>query len=239
MDLDGDGFTIIRQVIGPSLCQEFAEQVAGQLRQDHRAAIEGSPSRRSRDLVGGRNLLALWDGWRQITDHPQIRRMVSEVVGSHAGLVRGLYFDKPPGHGWSLAMHRDKTIAVSEHQTPPEPFSKPTSKGGVPHVEASTELLQRMLTLRIHLDPMRDSNGPLMVIPGSHRDLDSTHSSPVTTIHCELGDAFVMRPLLIHGSRASDPTTSLHRRVIHLEVAPESELPGKYDWHQFEPLFPG
>jgi len=148
-------------------------------------------------------------------------------------LVRILYFDKPPGQGWSLSLHRDKTIAVAQHHVPAEPFAKPTVKADVPHVEATEELLQTMLTLRIHLDPMCDANGPLVVVPGSHHDLSKTCDQASVPIHCGGGDVFVMRPLLLHGSRAPWPETKLHRRVVHLEVAPSETLPSPYRWNKF------
>jgi ectoine hydroxylase-related dioxygenase (phytanoyl-CoA dioxygenase family) len=148
-----------------------------------------------------------------------------------------LYFDKPPGQSWSLSLHRDRTIAVAEHHQPPAPFAKPTVKAGVPHVEASQQLLQRMLTLRLHLDPMNDQNGPLVVIPGSHTNSsDRPEDGEITTIHCNAGDVFVMRPLLSHGSRAAQPNTTLHRRVLHLELAADAQLPPPYRWHHFEPI---
>ena len=90
------------------------------------------------------------------------------------------------------------------------------------------------MTLRLHLDPMCDENGPLVVVPGSHRILSQTCGQAVAVVHCAAGDLFVMRPLLLHGSRASSPDTRMHRRVVHLELAPRRELPGMYDWHDFE-----
>ncbi|MCP4887342.1 phytanoyl-CoA dioxygenase family protein [Rubripirellula sp.] len=245
MSLDNAGYTIVDSVIAGGACKSIADQVLAALRQDHQSSIESERStegrlghqRKSSSVVGGRNLLSLWSDWRQVTEEPRINELILQSVGNQAGLVRGLYFDKPPGKGWALAMHRDLTIAVAAHQESASPFSKPTRKGGVPHVEATPELLSTMLTLRVHLDPMVEDNGPLVVIPGSHRELGSHSSAVPKTIHCGAGDVFVMRPLLIHGSRACDPNTTLHRRVIHLEIAPSDQLPSGYRWHQFEPLF--
>ncbi|MEM8667589.1 MAG: phytanoyl-CoA dioxygenase family protein [Planctomycetota bacterium] len=242
MDLDRKGYTVLREVLPISACQTMAEQLESVLLQDRPSAIDGSTATAtSRVIVGGRNLLSLWKDWRLVAHQELVSRFVSKHLGKAAGLVRGLYFDKPPGKGWALALHRDQTISVAQHIDPPDPFSKPTRKAGVPHVQASTELLSQMLTLRLHLDPMTDDNGPLVVIPGSHLDLESDgqatdQATQTQTIHCAAGDIFVMRPLLVHGSRAADPKTDLHRRVIHLEFAPRAELPGGYQWHNFEPI---
>src|SRR4029077_6153806 len=94
---------------------------------------------------------------------------VTQVLGPSAGLVRGLYFDKPPEQSWALPFHRDKTIAVRDNRKLGAGFPNPTMKAGVPHVEAPDYILERMLTLRIHLDPMTLENGPLSLMPGSHR----------------------------------------------------------------------
>ncbi len=245
MSLEQAGYVIIDKVIANAGCKSIANQVLAALQRDHQSSIsrEGHTERlnqnqrKSRSVVGGRNLLSFWSDWRQVTEDQRINDLILQSVGDQAGLVRGLYFDKPPGQGWALALHRDLTIAVAEHREPASPFSKPTRKGGVPHVEATQELLGAMLTLRIHLDPMVEGNGPLVVVPGSHREVGASSFASAEAIYCHAGDVFVMRPLLVHGSRACDPKTTLHRRVIHLEIAPSERLPGGYRWHHFEPLF--
>ncbi len=98
---------------------------------------------------------------------------VLRILGPEAGLVRGLYFDKPPGASWSLPWHRDMTVSVKQHGVIGR-FKKPTTKAGVPHLRAPFELLSTMITARVHLDAMTMRNGPLQVIPGSHRMDDAT-----------------------------------------------------------------
>ena len=228
--LSENGFTILTDVMSCSECVGLVDEV--------RRAFEDRPddaiAAGKGGVVGGRNLIDQWPGWRAITEKVVIRNFVHEHVGRSAGLVRILFFDKPPGRGWALSMHRDRTIAVAQHHDPPAPFAKPTVKAGVPHVEASEDLLRSMLTLRLHLDPMHDDNGPLVVIPGSHHVSAQSQQTNIRTIHCDAGDVFVMRPLLSHGSLAAKADTTDHRRVLHLEIAPEEELPGNYRWYRFE-----
>ena len=235
-NLDRDGFAILRDVFADVDCRRIADEVEIAMSQRDGDAIKGTTEKRTSGagqgrVVGGRNLIHHWDGWRFILERPDVSQFVAAHVGPEAGLVRILYFDKPPGQGWSLAMHQDRTIAVAKHIDPPAPFAKPTRKAGVPHVEGSTRLLQQMLTLRLHIDPMHDDNGPLTVMPGSHMEPNSSQN--IETIQCDAGDAFAMRPLLSHGSKAASPTTKDHRRVVHLEIAPTRELPGQYQWHDF------
>ncbi|MFK8115494.1 MAG: phytanoyl-CoA dioxygenase family protein [Rubripirellula sp.] len=230
MDVDLQGCDIIPGVLTPQRCVAMACEIELAFQADA-GAIQSTRG----GLVGGRNLILLWNGWREITDHPKVAALVEHCVGRSAGVVRILYFDKPPGQSWSLSMHRDKTIAVEAHQSPPHPFDKPTRKAGVPHVEATESLLCQMLTLRLHLDPMQDENGPLVVCKGSH-ETSGDCGEEASVVHCDVGDLFIMRPMLLHGSRASEPDAQMHRRVVHLEIGPERTLPGNYRWHCFKRL---
>ena len=150
--------------------------------------------------------------------------VLEEVLGGAAGVVRGLFFDKPPGAAWSLPWHRDMTIAVKRHGNL-ERFRKPTVKSGVPHVEATIELLSTMLTARVHLDAVTMHNGPLQVVPGSHR-LDAA-PLPVERILCSAGDVLLMRPLLSHASIRCAADCTDHRRIVHLEMSPSRESVGR------------
>lgn len=229
MNLEQDGWTVLSAIAPEARCEEIGLEILEFLTDQGTIEATNGP------IIGGRNLLGSWTKWTTITNHPKVIDLINEFVGPNACLVRILFFDKPPGHSWSLSLHRDRTIAVKDHHQPAAPFSKPTRKAGVPHVEATAELLSQMLTLRLHLDPMRDENGPLVVVPKSHRNLSESEED-TEIIHCNTGDLFVMRPLLLHGSRNGAPTTKLHRRVVHLEIAPSNELPTPYQWHRFERL---
>ena len=84
---------------------------------------------------GARNLLEIWPEVVEFMRIPTLAGPLVKILGPQGGLVRGLYFDKPPGATWSLPWHRDLTIAVKQHG-PLGHFKKPTIKAGVPHVEA-------------------------------------------------------------------------------------------------------
>src|SRR5262249_9802679 len=146
---------------------------------------------------------------------------LATVLGRHFGLVRVLFFDKPPERSWFLPWHKDLTIAVRDHARPSARFAKPTRKAGIPHAEAPVEVLQTMLTTRIHLHAVTWENGPLKVLRGSHRlgkllQIDETLAEPILV---RRGDVLLMRPLLAHCSPNADPGASCHRRILHLEFA--------------------
>jgi hypothetical protein len=190
---------------------------------------------------GARNLLQLWPGVLDLARRPLLREALIEVLGPLAGVVRVLFFDKPPGHSWALPWHKDYNIAVAEHRGGAV-FTKPTTKAGVPHVIAPAEVLNAMLTARLHLDAMTADNGPLRVIPGSHRhyatgDRDTDGREPVT-VHCRAGDVLLVRPLLTHASGHSKTEAGLHRRIVHFECSASPALTDGYRWHDFRPLAP-
>ena len=149
-------------------------------------------------------------------------------------VVRGLLFDKTPEANWRVAWHQDVTIAVRE-QRPVPGFGPWSVKDGIPHTHAPAGLLERMVTLRLHLDDCDESNGALRVLTGSHRSgkLDAKAieewktQGPVEPCLAQAGDALFMRPLLLHASSPAD--SPRHRRVIHLEFAVD-ELPAGLAW---------
>jgi ectoine hydroxylase-related dioxygenase (phytanoyl-CoA dioxygenase family) len=93
-----------------------------------------------------------------------------------------------------------------------------------------------MLTLRIHLDDVTEENGPLQVLPGTHARCARSSARAPVAILAKAGDVLAMRPLLSHCSGVSNPETSRHRRVIHLEFAAIRELPDGYQWYEFVTL---
>jgi hypothetical protein len=97
-----------------------------------------------------------------------IGRIAAARQGSAARPVRAILFDKSPHTNWGLGWHQDRTIAVRARREVPG-FGPWTVKRGMPHVAPPIELLERMLTIRVHLDDVPVDNAPLLVAPGSHR----------------------------------------------------------------------
>lgn len=147
-----------------------------------------------------------------IAQDPRTRALVGE-----RRCVRGLLFDKTAGSNWGLGWHQDTSVAVRERRDVPG-FGPWTVKAGVTHAIAPRALLERMVTLRIHLDDCLEDRGPLRVRPeGGAED----------TIVAAAGDVFRFCPLLFHASGAS--RTEGHRRVLQLEFAADA-LPAGLQW---------
>jgi len=227
------GFVIVTGVFAGDETDEILGQVENAVIQNQ----DGATLRAGAGTIyGARNLMELWPAVKSVWRKPPLPQLLRTILGSEFGLVRVLYFDKPPERTWSLPWHKDWTIAVRDNRLPSQLFSKPTTKAGVPHVEAPQTLLESMVTLRIHLDDVTEENGPLLVLPGSHRmDSDVKTTANPISILVERGDVLLFRPLLDHCSRSSHEGTTLHRRLLHLEFAGCPTLPDGYEWHEFVP----
>ncbi len=187
-----------------------------------------------RNVYAIRNLFDVLPSIISVVSWPEVRSLVKPVLGAKAFAVRAIYFDKLPGANWKVPWHQDQTVAV-KHRIDTPGFGPWSVKEGVPHVEPPASVLEGMLTVRIHLDDCTKDNGPLRVIPGSHKlgrltpgdarsQLD-THGEVACVV--KSGGAVLMRPMLLH---ASSPCVSpIHRRVIHIEFAANG-LPYGLEW---------
>lgn len=206
----------------------------------HAWSASGESVRKRQGAVyAARNVLALWPEACALRRHPRLQALLLSWLGPRCGLVRGLFFDKPPEQTWSLPWHKDLLIAVKHQAGLSECYSPPRLRLGVPHTEPPTAVLEGMLTARIHLDPMTPHNGPLEVQPGSQRTgkkLDWGGNFSPRTLQCEAGDVLFMRPLLAHASGPSTPGYPGHRRILHLEFAHSPDLPDQAQWWEFYPV---
>jgi len=233
--LDADGYAFIPNALSAeAVAAALAEWDAVTQANATDGAIlsgEGGPA------YGARNLLDLWPRVTDLVRIPPLADALRDALGRGAGVVRALYFDKPPGHSWALPWHKDYSLAVKAHG-PASLFTKPTVKASVPHVIAPRDILDKMLTVRIHLDDMTADNGPLRVIPGSHVAYAQNDDPPreAETLFCRAGDALLMRPLVTHASGHSRTGVGLHRRIVHLECAASELLPDGYEWKWFVAL---
>lgn len=231
---DADGFVLLRGLFTADELGKLSEVLADALR----AVGDASVRHKHGAVYAARNVLEMAPELERLALKPEIATFVRVILGEGAGLVRGLFFDKPPERTWALPWHKDLSIAASPRGSPSPRYSPVRMKAGVPHVEAPVEVLERMLTLRIHLDPATEANGPLEVWPGSHRTGKTLmlEKGPPVTILSSAGDVLAMRPLTAHCSGLSHAQAALHRRVLHLEFAADESLPDDYRWHRFTSL---
>ena len=231
--IDRDGFAIIDRVLSPDQVAELLTLTYTRISTNDNGVLE-----RGGEVYGLRDLLGRIPEVRRLANSPPLLEIVTSIIGPGAFVVRGLFFDKTTTTNWNLPWHQDLTISVRARRDVPG-FSPWTMKAGIPHVHAPAELLERMMTLRLHLDDCGPESGPLRVLPGSHTrgKLDpgavATWAAKAGSIAADClvpaGGAVVLRPLLLHASASG--SREGHRRVIHLEYAAEP-LPDGLEWNE-------
>ncbi|MEQ1615304.1 MAG: phytanoyl-CoA dioxygenase family protein [Hyphomicrobiaceae bacterium] len=166
-----------------------------------------------------------------LSGHPVLAELSNRLAGATARLVRVIAFDKSAAANWFVPWHQDRSIAVLR-QVECAGFDNWTIKDGFIQVEPPVAILEQMVTLRVHLDDINEDNGPLEVLPGSHRGgrlaraavADAvTQGKPLLCLAAQ-GDILAMRPLILHRSQRA--RVAARRRVLHLEFATTPLAPG-------------
>lgn len=153
--------------------------------------------------------------------------------------VRAVLFDKNERTDWALGWHQDRTIAVRE-QAEVSGFGPWSIKQGIRHVEPPFTVIEGMVTVRIHLDPVDENNAPLLVALGSHRlgripvgEVDAVVAGlPGYTCLADVGDVWCYRTPILHASNAASPQVGAgyrRRRVLQVDYA-AGDLPAPLEW---------
>lgn len=221
--LEQNGFVEIRGLLDP---QSVYSALGG---------LSGGPGD-DRRHGGVRNALVAHPSLAAVAIDAGVRHLVRALLDGEPVLTRAILFDKRPEANWDLSWHQDATIAVRT-RVETSGFGPWSLKGGVVHVQPPASVLERMITVRVNLDDCDQRNGPLLVLPGTHRAglLDDQQIRRLVEHRCDdavactggPGDAVAMRPLLLHSSEKAE--SPRHRRILHLEFA-VGELPNGLEW---------
>jgi len=188
------------------------------------------------DLPAGRAGLRLHGiaGLAELAGFDALGREPARLLGVNVRPVRAILFDKTEATNWALGWHQDRTIAVRKRVDLPG-FGPWSVKSGMLHVEPPFALIERMVTIRVHLDAVSADNAPLLIAPGSHR-LGRIAESDLATVveNCgratclaEAGDVWVYATSIVHASAASVRTG--HRRVLQIDYSVDS-LGDRLEW---------
>jgi hypothetical protein len=160
--------------------------------------------------------------------------LAARLTSQTARPVRAVMFDKTPDANWAVAWHQDRTLPVAE-RVEVEGFGPWSTKDGLLHVAPPFEILARMITLRIHLDPVALGNAPLRVALGSHslgrvsaeEAAERAAAHPVIDCLAAPGDVWAYATPILHASDRAEPPR--RRRVLQVDYA-DFELPGGLAW---------
>ena len=225
-ELHEKGFLVVPQVFGVG--------ELGDLEVELSQVVHIDSVRRRGQIYAIRNLMEACPAVGKLAESLKIRSLVNPVLGGGAFPVRSLLFDKTAGANWLVPWHQDMTICVAEKREVPGygPWSIKTNQW---HVQPPTAVLDRMISVRVHLDRCSVLNGPLRVIPKTHCQgrlgpeaiRAAQKANGVTICSVDAGGIVLMRPLLVHASSAV--THPRHRRVVHIDFA-NCDLDGGLAW---------
>ncbi|MBO9559198.1 MAG: phytanoyl-CoA dioxygenase family protein [Caulobacter sp.] len=163
-----------------------------------------------------------------------IGALAAALTSPSARPVRAVMFDKTPGANWAVAWHQDRVLPVAE-RVEVEGFGPWSTKDGLLHVAPPFEILSRMVTLRVHLDPVDAGNAPLRAALGSHRlgrvaiEDVAARAAEHEVIICLAapGDVWAYSTPILHASDRAEPPR--RRRVLQVDYA-DFDLPGGLSW---------
>ena len=192
--VEPDGFAVVSGVLDVTERQQLSDALG---------SVSGA---------GRRGLLAL-PLVAELARSTHLHHLVRPHVAHEPFPVRAIFFDKSSASNWLVPWHQDLTLAVRARAEVPG-FGPWSTKDGISHVQPPLELLEQMLTVRLHLDQVQEQRA---------RQADVLCAATA-------GDALLMRPLLLHASgRLTD--ASRRRRVLHIEYAAFT-LPDELCWHE-------
>ena len=121
----------------------------------------------SRGRAGARHLMGI-AGVPALASDQRLIELAAEFLGNRPIPYRATLFEKSGKANWLVVWHQDTALPLTSHIESTEwgPWSV---KAGVLYAHAPAWALERVVALRVHLDPSIRENGPLRVVPGSHQ----------------------------------------------------------------------
>ncbi|OYQ45504.1 phytanoyl-CoA dioxygenase [Flavobacterium cyanobacteriorum] len=224
-DVAEKGFTVVDDVYS-------AEEIAAVIAAIEAADTSGTTFRKTGDLFAVRQFLKEFPELQDIIFNIKLKNIIRSLFGENYFVVKSIYFDKPPASNWYVACHQDLTISVKE-RIETNGYGPWTKKQGQFAVQPPVEILENIITIRLHLDNTNEANGALKVFPGSH--LNKIYrpeninriKEPGEFCNVKKGGIMIMKPLLMHSSGRTQ--NKERRRVIHIEFSSVS-LPEPLQW---------
>ena len=181
-----------------------------------------------RSRAGARHVLRLLT-IRALATDPRLLVRAARFIGSTPTPFRATLFDKSPASNWLIVWHQDTALPLRA-RIEDASWGPWSVKGGVLYAHAPAWALEGVIALRVHLDDSTAANGPLRVLPGTHKrgvlsdeeiERLAREFRPIECVAAS-GGVVAMRPLTVHAS--SRATDGHPRRVLHIEYAAAARL---------------
>jgi ectoine hydroxylase-related dioxygenase (phytanoyl-CoA dioxygenase family) len=224
------GNAVVSKGIGPEIAERGFALVSGLFEPEEMVRlldkVEGADLPRSR--AGLRHALNI-QAISTVAQDARLMQLSRGVLGDGAFAFRATLFDKSPDSNWLVVWHQDTALPLRERKGIAG-WGPGSVKGGVLYAHAPASALEQVLALRVHLDDSCADNGPLRVLPGSHRhgvlsdaEIEAL-TLKITAVNCVAprGAVVAMRPLIVHAS--SKTASDVQRRVLHIEYAASAHV---------------
>lgn len=229
-EINSEGFAIINNVFTDIEIDKIITEI-NKITQNN---TENSTFRKSEDLFAIRQFHKEIPETLHTIFNQNLKEIIKINFGEDYFITKSIYFDKPEKSNWFVAYHQDLTISVNQ-KINLENFENWTTKQNQFAVQPPKEILNKNVTIRIHLDKTTKENGALKVLnqspkKGVVRNQNIDVSLETETI-CEVekGGIMIMKPLLFHASNKT--TNNQRRRVIHIEFSNQN-LPNGLEWSE-------
>jgi len=214
-----EGFALVPGVLDANMCDELTAQ------------METLP-----DGAAGTRCLLSQPWCTSLADRVHKHHALAGLIPPDAMAVQCTAFEKSASRNWLVPVHQDLSIPVAERVAHPGLLGWSEKEGRL-FVQPPMELLELLVAVRLHLDVCTAQDGPLRVVPGTHlrgriapEAAVAIRDAGVVVDCCAArGDAWVLRPLLLHAS--SRATGTSRRRVLHFLFGPPT-LPHGLRWQR-------
>ena len=220
-----NGFTVFDNIY-------TADEVETLLQQINQANTDKDTFRKSADLFAIRQFLKEVPSTLDTIFNDKLKGVLRPLLGDRYFVVKSIYFDKPQTSNWYVSYHQDLTISV-DRKLSLNGFDFWTTKQNQFAVQPPLDILQNVVTVRIHLDDTDENNGALKVVPKSHTKgiyrPETIDWAIEREVSCNVSKSgiMLMKPLLLHSSGRT--SNNRQRRVIHIEFS-NQELPTELNW---------
>jgi len=224
-ELLDNGFTTVDNLYS-------TEEVKMIVAEINKADTKNDTFRKATDLFAIRQFLKEIPATNYLIFTDSLKALIKHLGGQDYFVVKSIYFDKPETSNWYVSYHQDLTISVDKRLHLND-FGPWTIKQNQFAVQPPLDILENIITIRIHLDDTDEKNGALRVIPKSHLkkiyrpDKIDWATETESTCNVKAGGLMIMKPLILHSSGRT--TNNRKRRVIHIEFS-NKELPTGLSW---------
>ena len=207
------GFAVHGNILSPSECDEVLYSLFAN-RKPVKAGL--------RNLMGNERV-------ERLAYDSRLLEITKTIIGSDAIPFRATLFNKSGKVNWLVPWHQDTALPIQKRPDSKE-WGPRSQKNGIEYAHAPEWALSRVIALRIHLDTSTTENGPLRVLPNTHRlgvlaeRVVVEYAKKINSVECLAlkGGVVAMRPLLIHAS--SKVKSESPRRVLHIEYIDSLDL---------------